>query len=153
MKKIILTLIVLSISTFCMADKSIDKLPEELNGQSISMGPGGVCVDGFGSFTWDEWNKFIGEKTFDKSESKLYRCASNDLVYSEAYSYDYRLNTAKDLANTRISEIGVITKCISGEIKVYFEICGNGFTVSEKKQIEKEIQEAIQKILDSHFDR
>ena len=60
---------------------------------------------------------------------------------------------AEDLANARFSEIGRASKKIDGEVNVYFEICGNGFTVSEKKQIEKEIQEAIQKILDSHFDK
>lgn len=41
---------------------------------------------------------------------------------------------------------------IKGRISVYFEICGSGFSIEEKKTIEQEISEAIKKILDDHFE-
>lgn len=164
MKKITVALIILSVSTFCMADKydkSFDKTFNEVIGHAISMGPDGVDIAGFKYFTWDEWNKFIGDNMtfsindpFDKSESKMYKCAKNDWVYPQnIYTDEVRKKMADDLANARFSEIGRASKKFDGEVNVYFEILGRGFTVSEKKQIEKEIQEAIQKILDEHFDK
>jgi len=137
MKKIIGVLTIMA-ATFCNAESNnglvFPDMPQNIGGCSIGMMSNGVIVT--------------------KIESDLHKCATNDLIkFPPAYSDETRRQMAEDLSNARTSEIWPISKRIGGEIRVYFEICGNGFTVSEKKQIEKEIREAIQKILDNHFDK
>ncbi len=88
-------------------------------------------------------------------ESNLYKCASNNWIntdqISPAYTDEQRHQMAIDISNSNYSNIWPIHKDIKGRISVYFEICGSGFSIEEKKTIEQEISEAIKKILDNHF--
>jgi len=119
---------------------------------------GNMYITDIKSFTWQEWKCIIDEfeeckKTALKQRSDLYRCAENDFVWpaDRIYDYDSRLNMARDLVNARASDIRQVSKKLEGEMKVYFEICGSGYSMAERHAIEKEIQEAIKKILDKHF--
>ena len=121
---------------------------------------GEFCISEYKTYTWGEWKKLLddyteSEKDGEKEKSDLYQCAENDLVYpSDAINtYEDRQKVAEDLTNARMSDIRQVTKKIGGEMRVYFEICGSGYSLAERHAVEKEIQEAIKQILDKHFDK
>lgn len=121
---------------------------------------GEFCISEYKTYTWDEWKKLLddyteSEKDGEKEKSDLYQCAENDFVYpSDAIeTYEDRQQVAQDLTNARMSDIRQVTKKIGGEMRVYFEICGSGYSLAERHAIEKEIQDAIKQILDKHFDK
>ena len=119
---------------------------------------GEFCISEYKTYTWDEWKKLLddyteSEKDGEKEKSNLYQCAENDFVFpSDAIeTYEDRQQVAQDLTNARMSDIRQVTKKIGGEMRVYFEICGSGYSLAERHAIEKEIQEAINEILERHF--
>lgn len=116
---------------------------------------GEFCVSEYKTWSWNEWKKVMDDfKPCAKSQSDLYQCAGNDFIYPSDTNktYEIRLRTANDLVSARMSDIRQVTKKISGEMRVYFEICGNGYSLAERHTIEKEIQEAINEILERHFE-
>lgn len=119
---------------------------------------GNMYVTDIKSFTWQEWKCILDEfeeyaQFASKKSSDLYRCAENDFVWpaDRVDTYDSRMSIALDLVNAKASDIRQVSKKLDGEMRVYFEICGSGYSMSERHAIEKEIQEAIKKILDKHF--
>ena len=155
---VVIAIIIIGISDYSNAQ------PKELEGHSIAMGMKGVYVADFKTFTWDEWEKFIEDNNidpsdvpFEKAYSYLYRCASNNWIntnmISPIYTDEQRKQMAVDVFNATYSDIWQVNKEIKSKVSVYFEISGSGFSVAEKKALEKDIQDAIQKVLDKHFDQ
>ena len=153
--KIKLTAVLMAVVLVLILFNSVSQ-SQDLDGHSIGMGPDGICISDFKSFTWEEWDKFIRTESFEKTHSDLYRCASNNWintnVLSPAYTDEQRKRMATDIFNSTCSDILPVNKDIKGRVSVYFEICGSGFSIEEKKILDKEIQEAIKKILDKHFE-
>lgn len=146
----VIGILVLMIATISVANESPFK------GHTIGYTGDTVIVAGIGTFTLDEYKALCDTNNFvSKDNSDLYKCAENDFVYPTDTNdtYEVRLNIAHDLATSRMSNIRQVTQKVGGEIRVYFEICGSGFSVADKYAIEKEIQEAIKKILERHYNK
>ena len=81
---------------------------------------------------------------------------STNFVSNEEIPFIYdtgRLVALNDISLSRLNNITWVYKDFEGQVRVYFEIEGWGFTERSKSELEKEISEAIKKILDTHFDR
>jgi pyruvate carboxylase len=172
MNKIIgMLFMVCAIGTMCLAGdelKCFDGVFKDISGKDLTIYDvmngrayigintnGEFCVSEYKTWSWNEWKKVMDDfKPCAKSQSDLYQCAGNDFIYPSDTNktYEIRLRTANDLVSARMSDIRQVTQKIGGEIRVYFEICGNGYSLAEKHVIEKEIQEAITKILKQHYE-